>query len=134
MTMASLWKHPNSPFWTACYTNSLGRQVKRSTKQRNAKLARKIAEAWEEAEAKGRARQMTVVQIQKFASDLAERVVGDTIEVPTVEKFLNDWLAAKKAKDSSAGTIERYGNTIRLFIDYLGEFAKALIERLSSPA
>ena len=70
MTMASLWKHPNSPFWTACYTNSLGRQVKRSTKQRNAKLARKIAEAWEEAEAKGRARQMTVVQIQKFASDL----------------------------------------------------------------
>ena len=47
--MASLWKHPNSPYWTACYTNSLGRQVKRSTKQRNSKLARKIAEAWEEA-------------------------------------------------------------------------------------
>ena len=88
--MASLWKHPNSPYWTACYTNSLGRQVKRSTKQKNAKLARKIAEAWEEAEAKGRARQMTTIQIQKFASDLAERVVGDAIEVPTVEKFLND--------------------------------------------
>ena len=125
--MASLWKHPNSPYWTACYTNSLGRQVKRSTKQKNSKLARKIAEAWEEAEAKGRARQMTTIQIQKFASDLAERVVGDAIEVPTVENFLNDWLAAKKAKDSSAGTIERYGNTIRLFIDYLGEFAKAQI-------
>ena len=78
--MASLWKHPNSPYWTACYTNSLGRQVKRSTKQKNAKLARKIAEAWEEAEAKGRARQITTIQIQKFTSDLTERVVGDTIE------------------------------------------------------
>ena len=70
---------------------------------------------------------MTTIQIQKFASDLAERVVGDTIEVPTVEKFLNDWLAGKKAKDSSAGTIVRYGHSIRLFIDYLGEFAKAQI-------
>ena len=54
---------------------------------------------------------MTTIQIQKFASDLAERVVGDTIEVPTVEKFLNDWLAGKKAKDSSAGTIVRYGHS-----------------------
>ena len=106
--MASLWKHPNSPYWTACYTNSLGRQVKRSTKQTNAKLARKIAEGWEEAEAKGRARQMTVVQIQKFASDLAERVVGDAIEIPTVEKFLNDWLAAKKAKEVDVAWLKDY--------------------------
>ena len=99
-----------------CALPILGRQVKRSTKQKNAKLARKIAEAWEEAEAKGRARQITTIQIQKFTSDLTERVVGDTIEIPTVEKFLNDWLAAKQAKDSSAGTIERYGNTIRLIL------------------
>jgi hypothetical protein len=31
--MASIWKHPNSRFLTACYTDKDGKQVKRSTKQ-----------------------------------------------------------------------------------------------------
>jgi hypothetical protein len=30
--MASLWKHPKSQFWTACFTDDNGRQLKRSTK------------------------------------------------------------------------------------------------------
>src|ERR1035441_1836623 len=29
--MANLWKHPNSTFWTICYADEAGKQVKRST-------------------------------------------------------------------------------------------------------
>ena len=30
--MSSVWKHPKSQFWTACFTDDNGRQLKRSTK------------------------------------------------------------------------------------------------------
>jgi hypothetical protein len=30
--MASLWKHPQSKFWVACFTDTTGRQRKQSTK------------------------------------------------------------------------------------------------------
>ena len=48
--MASLWKHPKSRFWTACYTNSEGRQVKRSTKLTDRRKALKVAQEFEELE------------------------------------------------------------------------------------
>ena len=46
--MASIWKHPKSKFWSACFTDSTGKQRKRSTKLTDRKKALKIAEAWEE--------------------------------------------------------------------------------------
>mgnify|MGYP006915294218 CR=1 FL=1 len=42
--MASVWKHPNSPFWTACFTCLDGRRKKRSTKETNRRKAEKLAE------------------------------------------------------------------------------------------
>jgi hypothetical protein len=41
--MSSIWKHPKSPFWTACFTDGNGKQVKRSTKLRDPKLAMEAA-------------------------------------------------------------------------------------------
>ena len=57
--MASLWKHPNSPFWTACFTDENGRQVKKSTKLEDRRLAMKAAEAFEEAAKKARGAELT---------------------------------------------------------------------------
>jgi hypothetical protein len=48
--MASLWKHPNSRFWTACYTDKDGKQVKRSTKQTDKRKALAIAVEFERVE------------------------------------------------------------------------------------
>ena len=48
--MASIWKHPNSKFWTACYTDRDGKQVKRSTTQIKRKQALTIALEWERVE------------------------------------------------------------------------------------
>lgn len=85
--MASVWKHPASPYWTACYTNHLGRQVKRSTKQTGKKAAERIANEWEEMERLAKQKRLTTLQIQKISSELAEKINGESINVPTVEKF-----------------------------------------------
>ena len=48
--MASVWKHKNSRFWSACYTDRDGRQMKRSTKQVDKKTAQLIAVEYERLE------------------------------------------------------------------------------------
>ena len=60
--MASLWKHPESKYWVACYTNRDGKQVKRSTKQTDRKKALTVAMELERVEQ--RVRQGTVSTLQ----------------------------------------------------------------------
>ena len=90
--MASLWKHPNSKYWTACYTDRDGKQVKRSTKQTKRAKALTIALEFERVEQQARQGAVSTLQLQEVFNDLAEKTTGDTIPTPSVEEFLKDWL------------------------------------------
>ena len=129
--MASLWKHPNSPYWTACYTNMVGRRVKRSTKLRDKREAMRMANELESLEADARNKRLTVIQLQKITSDLCRRMTGDSLDIPTVEAFLRDWLDAKKNKGTSVSTGKRYGFTIEFFLDALGDMRHSQITSIT---
>ena len=45
--VASVWKHPKSQYWTACFRDQNGRQRRISTKETNNKKALKIVEEFE---------------------------------------------------------------------------------------
>ena len=47
--MASVWKHPESKYWFACFSLPNGRRTKRSTKTTSRSDAQKIADKFEEA-------------------------------------------------------------------------------------
>src|SRR5690242_9713297 len=50
--MASIWRHPKSPLWMACFTAHIGlskRQLKLTTGTDDKKLARRIADELEDA-------------------------------------------------------------------------------------
>jgi hypothetical protein len=131
--MASIWKHPNSQFLTACYTDKDGKQVKRSTKQTDRRKALVIATEFERVEQQIRRGVLSTLQIQKVFNDLAEKTTSDTILTPSVEKYLRDWLANIEARNSGA-TAVRYSYTVDLFFntsrtkrschnrDYLGAY------------
>ena len=96
-------------YWTACYTDRDGRQVKRSTKQTKRKDALTIALEFERVEQQARRGTMTRVQVQKVMNETVEKILEETIVTPSVEDYLRkDWLAAVKVKKSEA-TCERYG-------------------------
>ena len=44
ITVVSVWKHPKSQYWTACFRDQNARQRRISTKEANNKKAVKIAE------------------------------------------------------------------------------------------
>ncbi|MEI7732430.1 MAG: hypothetical protein WCO56_22860 [Verrucomicrobiota bacterium] len=63
--MSSLLKHPDSSYWTACYTNKDGKQVNRVTKQTDRKKALTVALEWERAEDQARSGTVSTLQIPK---------------------------------------------------------------------
>jgi integrase len=128
--MASLWKHPSSPYWTACYTNQHGKQVKRSTKLTDKRKARIVAEEWEESERSAREKNFSIAKAQQVLSELTEKLTGDTLRSPSVKSFLAEWMETKRTKNAE-GTADRYQRAVNLFIDHLGERATHPITSLS---
>lgn len=118
--MASLTKHPNSRYWTACFTDRNGKQRKRSTKLTDKRKARKFATEVEEVERKAREDSMTTVQLQKVLSEVAASVTGEGIETPTVEEYLTDWLESVLSRNSKS-THVHYEKSVRSFLEDLGE-------------
>lgn len=116
--MASLWKHPKSQFWTACFTDDNGRQLKRSTKLTDRNKATLMAQKFEAAYRM----KLTEAQARKVISDIFEQIHGEQLYHATVRKFLTDWMTNKK-NETSPGTHKRYQNAVDKLLDFLGDRA-----------
>jgi hypothetical protein len=73
--VASVWKHPKSQYWTACFRDQNGRQRRISTKETNNKKALKIAEEFDRAAKTKR----TLKQVQNVLDRLHEEVSANTL-------------------------------------------------------
>lgn len=129
--MASVWKHPQSPFWTACYTGGDGRQRKKSTKilatEKNRRKAQRIADEMERAHRM----RATRTQIFKMCCDLVRETTDEEMEPATVRGFLDGYLR-RRAKEVSASTLAAYTGTVELFKSWLGERADMELFRVEA--
>ncbi len=121
--MATVIRRAESRFWIACFTDRTGRQLKRSAKTADRNQAMRIAVDLERVEQQARAGALTTDQLRKVLNDVAEKVNGESLAVPSVADYLTGWLEGVKAK-CRPGTLERYANTVRLFLAHLGPRAK----------
>jgi len=121
--MASVVRRKNSRYWTACFTSRDGRQLKRSTKTTDKNQATEIAIEFERVERRAKQGALTSAQIKKVLNDVSEKVTGDTLIAPSTEDYLNDWLEGVGARAVPA-TVERYRNSVKLFVANLGEKAR----------
>ena len=119
--MASLWKHPNSPFWTACFTDETGKQVKRSTKLSDRKKAMKAAEAFEDAAKMARSAELTRAAAVKMLNELMERTHGDGLDTRSTRQHIADYQASLKARGTKEGTLKRYSPIFDGFLAHLGD-------------
>jgi integrase len=116
--MASVWKHPKSQFWTACYTDENGTQRKRSTKETNRAKALLMAQKFEGAYRT----KLTEAQARKVVSDIYQEIHGEQLFHASVRKFFTDWLANKKA-ELQPGAHKRYENAVDKLLEFLAERA-----------
>lgn len=121
--MASIVKRTKSKYWTACFTDRDGRQLKRSTKTTDRNSATQIAIELERVEQQACQGALTTTQLRKVLNDVSEKVNGDSLNVPSVEDYFQDWLNGIEARNAPT-TWERYKNAVKWFLENLQGKAK----------
>jgi hypothetical protein len=122
---SSIWKHPKSRYWTACFRDVTGHQRRASTKETNKKRAQRIADEYEKASPSKR----TLKQGQTVLDRLHEELSGARIVRTTVRLRVASWLETKKPETARA-TLYFYRN-LGKFLDFLGPRADQAITEVT---
>jgi integrase len=135
--VASLWKHPNSPFWAACftvYTPTEQLRWKRSVKTRELKLARKIADVLEEAgrgavperEIRAFCEKISDARVRrattKIFGDVFRTVHGREIGGASLRAFADSWLKRIQG-ELAPQSYDKYKQVADSFIAFIGPAA-----------
>lgn len=113
--MASIWKRPDSKYLIACWTDSKGRRMKRSTGTTDKKLAEKLARQFEEESRKKR----TATKARAILSSIYREIIGEDLPTKTTREFLAA-LVARKEPEVAAATLAYYEGHARKFLEWLG--------------
>jgi integrase len=124
--MATVWRHPESRYWTACFRDSSGKQRRVSTKETDRKKALRIAEEYEKAVRTRR----TLRQTQNVLARLHEEVSGEAVSKKSLRAYVAEWLAAK-APEIDVRTYDSYSGGLSQLLGYLGPRADAPIGDLT---
>jgi integrase len=120
--MAYIVRRRGSKTWTAFYRIS-GKQYCRSTKQKDKRLAQRIADSWEGVRGK------RLSQIRKVMVELAELVTGTKLEDTSCRKHFEEWLSGKKV-ERAKGTYDFYSASVNKFLAHLKERADGPIAEI----
>ncbi len=127
--MASLWKHPESKYWTACYTDKDGRQRKQSTKiaatEKNRRAAMLVADELEKAHK----RRMTTSQIVRMCGGLVKELTDQEVSSVTTGDFLDGYVK-RRSREVSKATLAAYKGAATRFKTWLGESAAMELFRI----
>ena len=129
--MASLRKHPRSPFLFACFTLPDGRRTQRSTGTDNRKKAQRIANEFEDAARTASEGRFIESRARRTISDIYALANPDRLTSSTTEDFLNSWL---KRKELEAGekTHQKYESVASQFKEFLGSKVKRDISNITA--
>src|SRR6516162_1388619 len=113
--MASVWKHPESRYWIACFRDQHGRQRRVSTKETDRKKALRIAEDYEKAVRTKRTMRQTLAVLAR----LHEEVSGEPVAQKSLRAYAAEWLAAK-TPEIGARVHSSYSGGLTQLFNYLG--------------
>jgi integrase len=124
--MASVWKHPNSRYWTACFRDAAGKQRRITTKQTNWRLAQKMADEFEkETRAKRSWR-----QFQRVMDGLHEEFGGQKVLRISLRSYGAQWLEAKEPSVASS-TLSFHRQLLAKLFAYLGPRAEQPLSEIT---
>jgi integrase len=129
--MASVAKHPRSPYWYACYTDALGRRLKKSTGLTARSKALEMARTLQKAADEARRGALTEARTRELLSEVLQSVNGEGLQIFSAEQWF-DHFVKQKQKSRAAATGKRHAQTMREFMAFLGHRAKLNIAAITS--
>ncbi len=124
--MASIWKRKNSKYYTACWTDSSGRRLKRSTKSTEKKLAEKLAAQFEDESRSKR----TAKQARRVLVDIYRQLSGEDLPSVKVREFFASYVERKRPEIGKA-SLDYYEGHARRFLKWLGPKADVDISEIT---
>lgn len=129
--MASIKRHPKSPFWMACFSLPDGRRTNRSTGTSDKKEAQRIANHFEDASTQGKAKKMTESRARKTIADIFALSNQDVLPSSNIKEFFESWLK-RKLLEAGENTHSRYKTVVDQLMIYLGARATLDITHLNA--
>jgi integrase len=125
---------PKSPFWIACL-GSVGsdgrvRQLKRSTKTTDRKLAQRLADEWEHLEKLAGKGRLTESHCRKVIAQMYERTVGEPLNFRSTREHLSEWVESKR-NETELRTYWKYRQTTDEFLAHVGVKADRLLREIT---
>ena len=120
-----------SNFWVACFTDSSGRRLKKSTKTANRGLAMEMGVKWEAAVQAGKAGRLVESQMRKVLSEIVERATGEKPHFHSCREWFEEWLNGKCGATADA-TLKKYRQVCKDFLAHLGERAGLPLPSIST--
>jgi integrase len=124
--VASVWRHPRSKYWTACFRDQNGRQRRHSTKATDRKKAQRIADEYEKTVLSKR----TLRQVQKVLDRLHEEISGEAVVRTSPKVAVEQWLKTKQPETAPA-TMAFYRMSLGKFVAFLGDRAADPISEIT---
>lgn len=118
--MASLWKHPKSKYWFACFTDRTGKRRKVSTKTTDRRKALQIAVDLERAFRDLKAAE----QFESLIRQAKDNAMGVKSATLSADAYLTQWLARKKSSRVAEGSMKVYTLCAERLRQSLGPGAK----------
>jgi len=115
--MASLRKHPRSPFFFACFTLPDGRRTQRSTGTNDRKQAQRIANEYEDAARDASQGRFIESRARKVIADIYALGNQDSLPSSTIKAYCDSWLKRKEL-EANERTHERYTTAIDHFLNF----------------
>lgn len=124
MSMASIHKDSlgRSKNWVAAWRGADGRRMQRSTKTTDRKQAQRLADSWETASQKAKAKTFTTAQARTVLNEILEFAGDEPLDDFTVRSWVESWVDGKLTSRGEK-TGERYAKPLRGFIESLGKRA-----------
>ena len=120
-----------SPYWFACYTDSTGRRLKKSTGLTSKSKALEVAHRLQKASDEARRGVLTEARTRELLSEVLQSVNGEGLRVFTLEQWLEHFVKQKR-KSRSDKTAARHAQMMREFIEFLGNRARLNIAAVTS--
>jgi len=129
--MASLRKHPRSPFFFACYTLPDGGRTQRSTGTADRRKALTIALKYEDAAREASAGRFVESRARKVIADIYALANIEVLPNSSTSAFLKGWLD-RKSLEADEGTHERYKGIIDKFLESIPHKTGADIKKVTA--
>src|SRR5215468_2067749 len=131
--MASIHKDPRgkSPFWYCAYRLPNGKRTFRSTKLTDKKAALQFCRKLEQASSEAVRGKLTESRARDLISEILECSTGEPLAGFRTKDWFTHWLEIKE-KVRSGGTLDRYRQVIRDFLDSLGERQNLWLHQITS--